>query len=54
MGEIDLDQDRRVNETRCPKLRGNEGAMHARLTGRDGGIAGRYKKCGTVDRREYT
>ena len=41
MGETNLDQDRRVNETRCP---GIEGAIHTRLTGRDGGVAGRYKK----------
>ena len=35
-------------------MRGNEGAMHTRLAGRDGGVAGRYKKMWLGGRREYT
>ena len=42
MGEINLDQDRRVDETNCPENAFKEGAMHTRLAGRDGGVAGRY------------
>ena len=55
MGGIGLDQDRRVNETRCSEIAWKRGHhAHALEQAAMAASPGGSKKCGTVDRREYT
>jgi hypothetical protein len=53
MGEIGLDQDRRVNRTSRPEIAWKRG-RNAHALARPRWRRRRRQKCGTVDRREYT